>query len=540
MTASVPASGSAPDASPPRLWELVVWRAGRSPDSVLLVDDLGRSLTAAGLRDAAERTAAGLASLGVGEGTRVMWQLPTTLEAVVLSVALARLGAVQNPLIPNFREAEIRDLDEQFQPEFAVVPTRWRGFEHADVVHAIVGSRARLLICDHDSAPADGLALPTGDPSPLPPLPADDAARWVYTTSGSTARPKGVRHTDASVYASANATVETFGVNPDDVFPMAYPYAHIGGISWLVAALRTGARVVLLDTFDSATSPVAMARHGATILGSATPFFNAYMAAQRAHDSGRLFDRLRMCMGGGAPVAPDLDEKVRDVLGGIGVLNGYGLTEFPIAGYPPPDNLAARLTSSWLPGPGVEVRVVDIDGTELGVEVAGELCLRGPQRFAGYLEPHLDAAVLDAEGYVRTGDLAVLGRNGLVTITGRLKEIAIRNGENVSLTEVEAVLATHPAIADIAMVGLPDARTGERCCAVVVAASDLPPVTLDDLVTHCKKAGLARYKIPEQLETLPSIPRNAMGKIQRQQLRAAIIERATTATSKQHHRPADE
>lgn len=512
-----------PDAG---IWGLVTARAELTPDRPLLADDRGRVLTAEGLRAAAEGVAAWLLSEGVRAGTRVMWQLPTSLESVVLSLALARLGAVQNPLIPLLREAEIRALDEQFRPEVAVVPSEWRGFPHVDVVSAIAGPRLRVLVCDHWTAPLDGLALPQGDAATLPEPSVGDDVRWVFTTSGSTARPKGARHTDASVFAASNATVEQFGVGPEDVFPMAYPFAHIGGIGFLLTVLRTGGRIVLFDTFDPATTPLAMAAHGATILGSATPFFMAYLAAQRSHGSEPLFDRLRICMGGGAPVAPDLDETVRRELGGHGVANGYGLTEFPIAGFPPLDDAAAKSVAAWRPGSGVEVRIVGEDGRPCPPGTEGELRLRGPQAFSGYLEVELDADGLDGEGFVRTGDLAVVDDGGLVRITGRLKEIVVRNGENISVAEVEAVLATHPAIADVAVVGLPDPRLGERCCAVLslVPGADAP--TPGDLSDHCRSAGLARYKAPEQVHVVPGLPRNAMGKLQRQDVRASVLEDA--------------
>ncbi|MDB6002878.1 MAG: fadK 2 [Rhizobacter sp.] len=516
------ASGPALDGAA-GIWALVARRADATPDRPVLTDERGRVLTAAGLRSTAEGVAAWLLSQGVGAGTRVMWQLPTSLESVVLSLALARLGAVQNPLIPLLREAEIRALDEQFEPEVAVVPSEWRGFPHADVVGSIVGARARVLVCDHWTAPRDGLALPQGDAATLPGPTAGAEVRWVFTTSGSTARPKGVRHTDASVFAASNATVEQFGVGADDVFPMAYPFAHIGGVGFLLTALRTGCRIVLFDTFDPASTPPAMAVHGATILGSATPFFMAYLAAQRAHGAEPLFDRLRICMGGGAAVAPDLDETVRRELGGHGVANGYGLTEFPIAGFPPLDDAAAKSVSAWRPGPGVEVRIVDADGHPCAPGTDGELRLRGPQRFVGYLEGELDADGLDGDGFVRTGDLAVVDDGGLVRITGRLKEIVVRNGENISVAEVEAVLATHPAIADVAVVGLPDARQGERCCAVLSLAPGAGAPTPADLGEHCRRAGLARFKAPEQVEVVASLPRNAMGKLQRQHIRASVL-----------------
>jgi acyl-CoA synthetase (AMP-forming)/AMP-acid ligase II len=279
---------------PWRLWDLITWRAELTPEHTVLSNDQGRSLSFAGLRDAARRVAAGLAASGVGDGTRVMWQLPTSLESVVLSVALARLGAVQNPLIAVLREAEIRALDKQFKPELAVVPSRWRGFDHAAAIREIAGTRTRILVCDHWEAPADGLALPQADPSGLPPLPAIDGPRWVYTTSGSTAHPKGVLHTDASVYASSNSMVAQFPLGPADVFPMAYPYAHIGGIAWLVTALRLGCGIVLFDVFDAVSSPVAMARTGRRF--SAAPLRSSVPTSRPSGRTGRV-----RCSSGGRP-----------------------------------------------------------------------------------------------------------------------------------------------------------------------------------------------------------------------------------------------
>ncbi|HVW40780.1 MAG TPA: AMP-binding protein [Amycolatopsis sp.] len=506
-------------------WELVASRARQTPDRVLLGDGYGRSLTAAGLLDAAERVAAGLAAEGIGAGTRVLWQLPTTLESAVLTVALARLNAVQMPVIAMMREAELRALHEQFDPEAVVAPTHWRGFDHAEVLREICGPRVPVFVSDHTEA-GDGLALPEGDPASLPaPTPEGDV-RWVYTTSGSTSRPKGVKHTDASLIASAEATLVQGEIDPDDVFPMAFPFAHIGGVGWLVITFRVGCKIVLLDAFDPAESPRIMAEQEATILGSATPFFNAYLAAQREFGSEPLFPRLRLCMGGGSPVAPGLDEIVRRELGSHGLLNGYGLTECPVVGFPPLDDAQARATSSWRPGPGVKIRIVDADGAECAAGTPGELRLYAPQRFAGYLDAALDADALDEQGYVRTGDIAVADDRGLVTITGRLKEIVIRNGENISVAEVEAVLATHPAVTDVAVIGLPDPAHGERCCAVVMPAQGVAPPTLADLAAHLDAAGVARYKTPEQLELVESVPRNAMGKIQRQQLRARLLQEA--------------
>lgn len=503
------------------VWALVQWRASRTPQRPFLVDDHGRELTFGELAQAALRVAAGLQEQGIASGTRVMWQLPTTLEAVVLSVALARLGAVQSPVIPMFREAELRALHAEFDPEVVITTTTWRGFEHAEVLRSIVGPGVPVLCSDHGEAAA-GLALPQGDPDGLPaPVPAQ-GVRWVYTTSGSTGAPKGVMHSDASVIATSGPTV-AIPVEPSDSFALAFPYAHVGGMCWLTTSLRVGSRLSLFDTFGPATTPQRMAAHGATLLGSATPFFLAYLAAQRAEPGRRLFPQLRAVLGGGAGSPKHLDAAIRSELGGRGLANGYGLTECPVVGYPDLDDEVARRLSMWCPGPGVSVRIVDADGVECERGCEGELRLTGPQRFLGYLDPANDAEGIDELGYVRTGDLAVIDHWGRVLITGRIKEIIVRSGENVSVAEIESVLAGHPRLADVAVVGLPDPRRGEQVCAVVVLADPSEPITIGDLAERCAAAGLARYKAPERLEVATTIPRNAMGKVRRDQVRAYVL-----------------
>ncbi|MFN8028714.1 MAG: AMP-binding protein, partial [Acidimicrobiia bacterium] len=210
----------------------------------------------------------------------------------------------------------------------------------------------------------------------------------------------------------------------------------------------------------------------------------------------------------------------RRVLGGVGVLGGWGLTEFPgatSAGPYDPEEMMA-VTEGRL-GPGTEMKVVAGDGSECGEGEEGELRVRGPQKFLGYANSALDADTFDDEGYVRTGDLGVVQPGGYVQITGRLKDIIIRNAENISATEIEDCLFLHPAIADVAVIGVPDPRTVERAVAVVQLAPGITEFTLADIAQHCLDHGLAKWKIPEQLEILDAIPRNGMGKIEKPALR---------------------
>jgi acyl-CoA synthetase (AMP-forming)/AMP-acid ligase II len=170
------------------------------------------------------------------------------------------------------------------------------------------------------------------------------------------------------------------------------------------------------------------------------------------------------------------------------------------------------------PGPGVSVRVVDNRGIELPIGQEGELRLKGPQCFLGYADPTLDADAFDADGWLRTGDLGLIDADGNVRVTGRIKDAIIRNAENVSALELENALATHPAVADVAVIGVPDPRTGERVCAVVAPASG-GGVSLESLVQHCRSQGLSRHKHPERLVIVDALPRNQFGKVIKKALR---------------------
>jgi cyclohexanecarboxylate-CoA ligase len=496
------------DAVDVTVWGLVERAAREHPDRVLFGDEHGRLLTARDFRDGAERVAAGLA---LQPGQVVSWQLPSVLEAVVLFAALARVGAVQNPLITALRYREMSHIIKQVGASLLIVPDVWRGFDHGAMARAL-GPEAITL----DLSPeviGDDLRLPMGDPSTLPPPPTDaKGVRYLYFSSGTTAEPKGAMHTDASVIAASFGITDQLGVAEDDVYPIAWPYPHVGGVALTVAVLRRGGQLVLFDTFDPATIGARMATHRPTILGSATPFFRAYLAAQHSHGRRPLYPALRAVTAGGAPVQSGMVGELLTTFGLRGVHGSWGLTEFPVAASISDDDSADKmLTTVGRPAPGVRVRVVD-----------RELRLKGPQCFVGYVDAQLDAAAFDEDGWFRTGDLGEVDAEGYITISGRLKEVILRNAENISAVEVEDVLLRHPDIGDAAVFGLPDPRTGESVCAVVVTNSGAP-MTVDAVVKHCAADGLARYKTPERIETVHSIPRNAMGKVLKHELRSLVL-----------------
>jgi acyl-CoA synthetase (AMP-forming)/AMP-acid ligase II len=215
--------------------------------------------------------------------------------------------------------------------------------------------------------------------------------------------------------------------------------------------------------------------------------------------------------------------------GSAGIVSGYGLTEAPILTMSGVDDRDDDLANSeGAPMPGVELRLVTLDGRIAGVGEEGEVRAKAPQRMLGYLDSSLDADAFDEDGFFRTGDLGVLNERNMLTITGRLKDVIIRKGENVSAKEVEDHLYRHPAIGDVAVIGLPDPTSGERVCAVVATKEGAEPIEFDAMVQFLKDEGLMVQKIPEQLELIDVLPRNPAGKVLKRDLQNAYRDSEPT------------
>jgi acyl-CoA synthetase (AMP-forming)/AMP-acid ligase II len=503
------------------IWDLVVRRAEQTPDREMAVDERGRRLTFGEYRERAERAAAGLAGHGVADGTVVSWVQPTTLEAMVLFGALRRLGAVQNPILPIYREREVGFIVRQAGSRLLVVPSAWRGFDYEAMARGVTeGTGTEVVVVDE--------ALPEGDPATLPPAPDDDAAadgdvpvRFIYYTSGTTAEPKGARHGDRTLRTASIGMSERLGLAEDDRFAFVFPITHVAGGVYTYAALAYGLTFVLDQAFDPATTIDLLRREDVTQAGAGTFFHQTYLAAQRALPEGeRLFPHVRTFPGGGAPKPPSLHHELKQAFG-AGVVSGYGLTEAPILTmnhHDAPDGVLAATEGPAVAG--TRLRLVTMDGKEAGVGEEGEVRAKGPQVTLGYLDASLDQAAFDEDGWFRTGDLGTLDPDGNLTITGRLKDVIIRKGENISAKEVEDLLFTHPRVADVAVIGLPDAESGERACAVVVAPPGEDPIGFDEMKQHLLDAGLITRKLPEQLEVVDALPRNPSGKIVKFELQA--------------------
>jgi cyclohexanecarboxylate-CoA ligase len=469
------------------LWELLDRRAALTPDRpVLLQDD--RTLTFGELRSRAERVAAGLYDMGVRPGTVVAWQLPTRIETALLSFALARLGAVQSPVIPFYRDREVGFALRESKAEFFAVPGEWRGFDHTGMARRL-GARGVFEAYD---------ALPDGDPAVLPAPPADGTSvRWIYWTSGTTSDPKGVLHTDRSLIAGGSCLAHALRLTGDDVGSIAFPYAHIGGPDYMVMLLLYGFPAVLFEHFALPAALDGYRKHGVTVAGGSTAFYSMFLTEQRKQPGVPVVPSLRLLAGGGAPKPPELYHSVVREMG-VQLTHGYGMTEVPMITMGAPDDSAENLaTTEGRPPEGMEIRIVD-----------GEVRLKGEAVCRGYLDPEQSAAAFDADGFFVTGDLGRLTDSGHLVLTGRLKDVIIRKGENISAKEIEDLLHRHPAVRDVAVIGLPDAERGERVCAVVEQPPEAEALTLAAVTSYLRAEGLSVHKLPEQVEIVDALPRN--------------------------------
>ena len=319
--------------------------------------------------------------------------------------------------------------------------------------------------------------------------------RWYFYTSGTTGQPKGVRHRTASVFAATEAMRRALDLTAGDRSVIAFPVSHIGGINWLMAALVTGCSLLVIESFAADGTMELISSSGVTLAGVTAAFHQAYLAAQRADPSRRLLPEVRAYPGGAAPKPPALHRALVAEVGGVGIVSGFGLTEFPMISMnsitESSDDLAE---TEGLPSLGVEVLIVDHDGRPCPPGVDGEICARGPHAMVGYVDPALDVAFDDA-GFFHTGDLGHRRSDGRVVVTGRLKDVIIRKGENVSARELEDLLHELDAVTEAAVVGIPDEERGEMVCAVVVPAPGAE-VDLAGLVAALAARGVTRRQAP--------------------------------------------
>ncbi|MGZ4139510.1 MAG: AMP-binding protein, partial [Actinomycetota bacterium] len=305
-------------------WDLITRRSQETPGARMAIDESGRMMTFAEYRDEAERTAAGLLEMGIREGDVVSWQLPTWLESFVLCAALSRLQAIQNPILPIYREREVGFIARQARTKLLIVPSVWRGFDFEGMARGIAKDVEGLEVMVSDRS------LPSGDPSTLShALPDGQAVRWLFYTSGTTADPKGAQHTDFTIAATARGMSERLALTADDRSGVVFPFTHIAGPIWLMSSLMTGCSLIIDEAFDPVRTTKFLKDQDVTLAGSGTIFHMAYLKAQREQPDAPLFPNVRCFPGGGAPKPPQLHYDMRKEMGAP-IVSGYGLTESPI------------------------------------------------------------------------------------------------------------------------------------------------------------------------------------------------------------------
>lgn len=496
-------------------------RAGDAATRVAVVDEGGEH-TWAELHADSCRAAAGLAALGVGRGEVVSVQLPNRYETVVAAVAALSLGAVVNPLLPNYRARELGHVFATARPAVVLTPGRYRDADHRQLVAQVAGATGvrprHVVVGDEPGAAAVSWHDLLGGASAARSLgsgPADAVSEIIFT-SGTEATPKAILHTEQTAGFSVRVARDDLGVEPADVVWMPSPVGHSTGFNYgLRFALHHGLTLVLQDRWDAERAVELVDRYGCSYTLAATTFLQDLVGAARSHE--RRLDSLRFFGCGGAPVPPPLVDAAGEA--GIDVLRLYGSTEVLVATWNRRDSPAAkRRDTDGRAMSHVEIEVRRDDGSVATAGEPGEGFVRGPNTCVGFFaDPERTAATFSPDGWVRSGDMLAADGDGYVSVVGRKKEILIRGGINIAPREIEELLVAFGEVERAAVVGLPDERLGERMCACVVLA---PGATLgfDDMVRRLTEAGLARYKLPERLEALDALPMTASGKVQKHEI----------------------
>jgi acyl-CoA synthetase (AMP-forming)/AMP-acid ligase II len=326
--------------------------------------------------------------------------------------------------------------------------------------------------------------------------------------------------------AGGRGLAAALDMSPDDIGSIAFPYSHIAGPDYVLMMLAAGFGAVLVEAFVPADAVAAYRDLGVTMCGGSTAFYQMFLAEQRrfsqeAESPGeKVIPSLRIISGGGAAKPEELFYEVQREMG-VRLVHGYGMTEIPMIAMGSPHDTDEQLaTTEGRPVLGAEVRIVTEAGAVAAPGEEGEVRVRGPVVTLGYTDPAATAAAFDEDGWFRTGDLGVLREDGHLRLTGRLKDVIIRKGENISARELEEVLFAHPKVGDVAVVGLPDPERGELVCAVVEPPEGGEALTFEEMVECCAAAGLMRQKIPERLEVVDRLPRNeTLNKVLKYKLR---------------------
>ncbi|MGW4367339.1 (2,3-dihydroxybenzoyl)adenylate synthase [Nocardia takedensis] len=502
------------------LGDLLRDTARRAPERpAVLVDEQTR--TYADLDAAADRMAHGLLALGIAPGDRVVVQLPNVPEFATVLFGLLRAGIIPVLTLPAHRRAEIEHLAALSEAVGYVIADRQGDFDYRELaatVRAAVPSLRHVLVAGEAGEFTDLADVPRDGDTPLPDIAPSDIA-LMLVSGGTTGLPKLIARTHDDYVYNATASAAVCELTEDDVYLATLPAAHNFPLACpgILGTVAVGGALSFVTDPSPESAFAAIERHRVTVTAVVPPLAQLWSAAVDWEDAD--LGSLRLLQVGGAKLAevnardvePALGAKLQQVFGmAEGLLNFTRLDD--------PADLV-HVSQGRPLSPGDEVRVVDGDGDEVEAGAEGELLTKGPYTIRGYYRaPEHNARAFTPDGYYRSGDLVRRLPSGHLVVSGRIKDVINRGGENVSCDELEEHLLAHPAVRHAAAVGLPDAVLGEKVCAVLVVDGEMP--TLAEIKTFLTERGLAAYKLPDVLRQSDRLPVTAVGKIDKKALRA--------------------
>ncbi len=513
-------------------WQDAVSKADADPDGVAIWFDDGSELKYREGVEEARRLAVSLVELGLKKGDVVSANLPNWREMAIINLACCALGLVINPIIPIYRDREVGFILKDAGTRLLFTPGGMSNFDYPAMGRQLAEQTPSLewvvTVRPGEGKPVDqsySALVEHGDPGRFEATEVDpNQIKLLMYTSGTTGVPKGVLHSHNTLRRSAANSAEARGVGEGDITLMASPVTHVTGYSSLEQAFNSPIKTALMSRWDKVAAIDFIERSGATLTVGATPFLKELVDEAQARGTG--LPSLRQFACGGAEVPPQLIGRAHEVLENCRCFRVYGSTEVPLVtqGFQQVEHarLAAE-TDGCIHN--YDVRIVDIQGDDVVPGDEGEILARGPSMFLGYSDWEETAKAIDEDGYFHTGDLVRAGEQGSILVSGRLKDIIIRGGENLSAKEIEDVLHRHPAIQEAAVVSMPHPRLGEGVCVWLILHDGQAAPGVEELGRFVREQGLAPQKAPEQIEIVNDLPRTASGKIQKNILRENIREK---------------
>lgn len=491
-------------------------RARHSPHRVGLVDTVsGREITYREWNAAANRTANFLHALGVQKGDRVAVYASNCVEYLDILFACGKIGAIQHNLNWRLTVSELKAMIEDASPLVLIYSEDWN--PQVNELRAAATSLRHFVALGQPANPHD---IPFAQRDEYadtlverPDLHPDDP--WaIYYTGGTTGLPKGAIMTHSNAAWNSVNTVTTWGITAESVAPLQLPLFHIGGAHiFCLPAVHVGGTTILCKTFDADQTFNLIASAGVTHYVAVPTMF--LMMQQHPRWESADFSHLKLVISGGAPCPMPIVEKFW--ARGVDFKTGYGLTEAPANNFwLPPDDVRRKPGSVGFPNFHVDMKIVRPDGSLCNADEPGELLIRGPHVIPGYWNRPDATAESIVDGWLHTGDLARCDAEGYYYIIGRSKDMLISGGENIYPAEVESVMHSHPAVAEAALIGVPDEKWGEVGRAIVVIEPGRT-LTEDELIAFLRER-LAKYKIPRSVVFVDALPKTAIGKLDKKSL----------------------